>query len=118
MAHGELPMSAAGGDFNEIRRSFKWHIPEYDNIGTDTCDKWAERDPSRPAIIEVDSRGDSREHDFGMLRAVEPAGQRAGQRAGRWPLTGDRGNADDHDRQDRPRRAGQLRSWAGKSRPF
>ena len=30
---------------------FNWHIPEFYNIGIDVCDKWADSDPNRLALI-------------------------------------------------------------------
>ena len=52
--------------------AFHWDIPEYFNIGWDVCDRWAESDPDRVALIEVaeDGYGAVRETSFAELRAL------------------------------------------------
>ena len=54
--------------FDELTRNFRWQVPPRYNIGVDVCDKWAARDPSRLAILNV--RPDGREENvtFGALR--------------------------------------------------
>lgn len=54
--------------FDETRRGFHWEIPEFYNIGVDICDKWAQDDPARLAIIDVGADGTAREYSFGDLR--------------------------------------------------
>jgi acetyl-CoA synthetase len=41
------------GAFERLNADFKWQIPEFYNIGTDVCDRWAEQDPKKLAIIDV-----------------------------------------------------------------
>ena len=55
--------------FDQTRRGFRWDIPEFYNIGVDICDKWAQDDPDRLAIIDVGADGAAREYSFGDLRA-------------------------------------------------
>lgn len=55
--------------FQQVRDSFRWQIPERYNIGTDICDKWADRDPDRLAIIDVGDKGAIHQFSFGDLRA-------------------------------------------------
>ncbi|RBP79526.1 acetyl-CoA synthetase [Rhodobacter sp. 140A] len=52
--------------------AFQWDIPDYYNIGTDVCDRWAVADPDRIALIEVgeDGYGPARETSFAELRAA------------------------------------------------
>ncbi len=52
--------------------AFHWDIPEYFNIGWDVCDRWAESDPDRVALIEVaeDGYGAVRETNFAELRGL------------------------------------------------
>lgn len=52
--------------------AFRWDIPEQFNIGVDVCDRWAEADPARIALIEVgeDGYGPARETSFAELRAA------------------------------------------------
>ena len=38
-------------NYKELADQFNWHIPEYYNIGVDVCDKWADTDPKRLALI-------------------------------------------------------------------
>ena len=56
--------------FAALRAAFAWQLPERYNIGVDACDKWAQADPSRLAIIDVAADGRARHHDFAALRAA------------------------------------------------
>lgn len=56
-----------GSSYEDVRKKFVWQIPEYFNIGVDVCDKWADCDPSRPALIQVTATG-PRTISFGDLR--------------------------------------------------
>lgn len=55
-------------DFDQLTRQFRWNIPARYNIGVDACDRWAEADPARLAILHV--HGDGREDriTYGALR--------------------------------------------------
>ena len=48
--------------------AFRWDIPEFYNIGVDVCDRWAECEPDRLAIIDVAPTGAAKEHSFDDLR--------------------------------------------------
>ncbi|OWY18638.1 AMP-dependent synthetase [Thioclava sp. JM3] len=67
---GGEPVLSRGKDYAATRAAFRWDIPERYNIGVDTCDKWAAREPDRVALIEVeeDGYGAVRETTFGALR--------------------------------------------------
>ena len=54
--------------FDELTRAFRWQIPPAYNIGVDVCDKWAARDPSRLAILNVRADGREEKVSFGALR--------------------------------------------------
>ena len=41
-------------NYENLRRRFRWSIPEYFNIGVDVCDKWAMA-AERPALIGLAS---------------------------------------------------------------
>lgn len=56
--------------YRELREGFSWQIPERYNMGVDVCDKWAERDPDRLAIIHVTAAGAVQEYSFGRLKAL------------------------------------------------
>jgi acetyl-CoA synthetase len=53
----------------ETRTKFRWDIPARYNIGVDICDKWADREPERIALIDVGSDGIATEVSFGALKA-------------------------------------------------
>ena len=55
-------------DYDELRRQFRWEIPERYNIGVDVCDRWAAAHPRRIAIIHVHSDGRQDEVSFGWLK--------------------------------------------------
>jgi acetyl-CoA synthetase len=54
--------------YEEARAQFSWNIPSHFNIGVDVCDRWAESDPLRPAIMEYDPSGGGRTWSFGELK--------------------------------------------------
>jgi acetyl-CoA synthetase len=55
-------------DYDALYRSFRWQVPARYNIGIDVCDRWAETDPGRTAIIHVDAAGGVEEVSYGALR--------------------------------------------------
>src|SRR5437764_3156604 len=55
-------------DYDELCRRFRWEIPARYNIGVDVCDKWAERDPDRLAIVHVRADGAQQAIRFGWLK--------------------------------------------------
>jgi acetyl-CoA synthetase len=55
-------------DETGLRRAFRWQIPVHYNIGVDCCDRWAETDPDRTAIIDVAASGAVDIISFGALR--------------------------------------------------
>ena len=55
-------------DYDELRRQFRWQVPERYNIGIDVCDRWAERDPTRVALIHVHDGGRTDRLSYGWLR--------------------------------------------------
>lgn len=63
-------MLEQGKTFDEIRNSFQWNIPEYYNIGVDICDRWADEEPNRLAVIDVEPGNSLREYSFAELKAV------------------------------------------------
>jgi acetyl-CoA synthetase len=64
------------------RKRFAWAIPVRYNIAIDCCDRWAQVEPDRPAIIEIDA--DDRPHPFsyGVLRVESNRIARALRRRG------------------------------------
>ena len=55
-------------DYDALYHQFRWQIPANYNIGVDVCDKWAERDPGRLAILHVRPDGRTEDVSFGSLR--------------------------------------------------
>jgi acetyl-CoA synthetase len=55
-------------DYERLRAEFRWRIPERYNIAADVCDRWAEREPGRMAIIEVAPDWSVTPVSFGTLR--------------------------------------------------
>ena len=55
-------------DFESLTRQFRWNIPARYNIGVDVCDRWAETDPERLAILHVQPDGREDRVTFGHLR--------------------------------------------------
>ncbi|TWC62372.1 acyl-CoA synthetase [Herbaspirillum sp. SJZ099] len=56
--------------YEDIASGFGWNIPEHYNIGVDVCDKWAEREPQRLALVHIARDGGVREYSFGQMRAL------------------------------------------------
>ena len=56
--------------YEELAARFVWQVPERYNIGVDICDKWADADPERTAIIAI-SEDDRRDVvSFAALKAL------------------------------------------------
>ncbi|MGY3473446.1 AMP-binding protein [Bradyrhizobium ottawaense] len=56
--------------FDEVRNGHRWNIPDYYNIGADICDRWADKEPDRLAIIDVEAGKSTREYSFADLKAI------------------------------------------------
>ncbi len=57
-------------NYENLRRHFRWSIPEYFNIGVDVCDKWAVDEPNRIALIHVEDDGNVFQLSFRELQAL------------------------------------------------
>ena len=55
-------------DYDELYRAFRWQVPPRYNIGVDVCDRWAERNPSRLALVHVLADGSRQEIPYGFLK--------------------------------------------------
>ena len=55
-------------DYDELYRSFRWQVPAQFNIGVEVCDRWAERDPGRLAIVAARPDGQAQNVSYGWLR--------------------------------------------------
>jgi len=56
--------------YDVLAGSHQWQIPDYYNIGVDVCDKWADREPQRLALIHIEKDGSLREFTFGDVRRL------------------------------------------------
>ncbi|MCA9837701.1 MAG: AMP-binding protein [Trueperaceae bacterium] len=54
--------------YQELYDTFYWHIPEHYNIGLDVCDKWADREPERLALIHKSRDGFVSQYSFAQVR--------------------------------------------------
>jgi acetyl-CoA synthetase len=62
------PVLPAVRDYDALCRQFRWQLPATYNIGVDVCDRWAEFDPRRTAIIHLTPDGRWEEVSFDALR--------------------------------------------------
>ncbi len=63
-------MLTAGADWQAVRDAFRWAIPARYNIGVDVCDRWADAEPDREAIVDVGPDGAVRRYSFGDLKTL------------------------------------------------
>ncbi len=56
------------GNYDALVRNFRWRVPDRYNIGVDVCDRWADVDARRLAILHVGADGAARELTYGWLR--------------------------------------------------
>ena len=56
--------------YESLRDRFVWSVPERYNIGVDVCDKWAERDPDRTALIHKRRDGAVETYSFADIRRL------------------------------------------------
>jgi acetyl-CoA synthetase len=61
-------MLPSGRDYDEIYRSFRWQVPAQFNIGVEVCDRWADRDPRKLAIIAARPDGQTQDISYGWLK--------------------------------------------------
>ena len=55
-------------DYETICHKFQWHIPPEFNIAVAVCDRWAEREPDRVAIVHQHADGRCERVSYGALR--------------------------------------------------
>src|SRR4051812_3488522 len=60
-----LPQSRS---YEELVRQFRWQVPAAFNIGVEVCDRWAERDPGKLALVAVAQDGRAQDVSYGWLR--------------------------------------------------
>jgi acetyl-CoA synthetase len=63
-----MPVLPSLRDYDAVYRQFRWQVPARYNIGVDICDRWAQADPGRLAILHVHADGREDAITFGWLR--------------------------------------------------
>jgi acetyl-CoA synthetase len=81
-------MLPAARDYDELYRQFRWDIPARYNIGVDCCDRWADMELGRLAILHI--RGDGREDQIGYGWLRETSNRLANVLRAQGVLRGDR----------------------------
>jgi len=61
-------MLQQGRSYDELVREFRWRVPAQFNIGIEVCDRWAEREPDKLAIVAAHPGGRTQEVSYGWLR--------------------------------------------------
>jgi acetyl-CoA synthetase len=54
--------------YDQLVASFRWKIPDRYNIGTDVCDKWADAEPERLALVHRQANGAVDRYRFTDIR--------------------------------------------------
>jgi acetyl-CoA synthetase len=62
------PVLSRLADYDALRRQFRWPEPAIYNIGVEVCDRWADLDPRRIALIDSRDDGHCDEISYGALR--------------------------------------------------
>ncbi len=62
-------MLPEGDSYEAVRDRFVWRVPDRYNIAVDVCDRWADADPQRLALIHKRRDGGVEEYRFADLRA-------------------------------------------------
>jgi acyl-coenzyme A synthetase/AMP-(fatty) acid ligase len=55
--------------YDELRRQFRWNLPESFNFAADVVDRWAE-DPRKPALVWCDDAGRERRFTFAEISGL------------------------------------------------
>src|SRR5262245_14846256 len=63
-----MPVLPRVKDYDSLYRQFRWPVPARYNIGVDVCDRWAEKEPGRLAILHARPDGRDEAVTYGWLR--------------------------------------------------
>lgn len=63
-------MLPQANSYAELIETFQWHVPEYYNIGVDVCDKWADSEPERLALLHKTQAGEVEQYTFADIKAL------------------------------------------------
>ncbi|MDA1090604.1 MAG: acyl-CoA synthetase [Proteobacteria bacterium] len=61
-------MLKQGTSYADVYQSLVWDVPEFFNMGVEVCDRHAEADPARIALIYENEGGDISQYSFQVLR--------------------------------------------------
>ncbi len=56
--------------YEDLLKSFNWGIPEKFNIGISCCDKFAEKNPEKLALIYVDENEKVKNYSYGLIKLL------------------------------------------------
>jgi acetyl-CoA synthetase len=65
-----MPLLPRLDNYDDIYRQFRWQVPARYNIGVDVCDRWADVEPGRLAILHVHSDGREDAITYGAMREM------------------------------------------------
>jgi acetyl-CoA synthetase len=65
-----MPVLPRLRDYDANYRQFRWQVPARYNIGVDVCDRWADAEPGRLAILHVKPDGGEDAIPYGALRVI------------------------------------------------
>src|SRR6516165_2615230 len=65
-----MPVLPRVKDYDSLYRQFRWSVPARYNIGVDVCDRWAEKEPDRLAILHARPDGQDEQITYGWLREI------------------------------------------------
>src|SRR5580704_11507396 len=63
-----MPVLPNSRDYDANYRQFRWQVPARYNIGVDVCDRWADVEPGRLAILHIRPDGSEDAITYGWLR--------------------------------------------------
>lgn len=63
-----MPVLPRVKDYESLYRQFRWPVPARYNIGVDVCDRWADKEPDRLAILHARPDGRDEAITYGWLR--------------------------------------------------
>ncbi len=63
-----MPVLPRVKDYDSLYHQFRWQVPARYNIGVDVCDRWAEKEPDRLAILHARTEGRYEQITYGWLR--------------------------------------------------
>ena len=63
-----MPVLPQVKDYDSLYRQFRWPVPARYNIGVDVCDRWADKEPGRLAILHARPDGRDEQITYGWLR--------------------------------------------------